>query len=140
MSFIGHLIIAMVIGQLADPAEADCVTCHTKVTPGVVKDWKLSAHGESNVSCDVCHGDAHKSAEDVANVRIPTPETCDECHGEYHGYSYPKCLECHEPMHAASATPHEEVIFDVVLFSAIALAASIAIFLGLALSRRRSEA
>lgn len=90
---------------------------------------KLQDGGHSEGNCSECHGE-HETVT----------KTCDECHGEYHGYSYPKCLECHEPMHAASATPHEEVIFDVVLFSVIALAASIAILLGLALSRRKSEA
>jgi len=60
--------------------EADCVTCHVKVTLGIVSDCNLSAHGESDISCAECHGKEHKSAEDVANVRIPTPETCAECH------------------------------------------------------------
>ena len=80
MSFVAHLIVAVVIGQPTDTEEADCVACHTNVTPGIVEDWKLSTHGESEVSCDICHGDAHKSADDVATVRIPTPETCAECH------------------------------------------------------------
>lgn len=80
MSYNAYLIVLAAIGQPADVTEADCVTCHVKVTPGIVSDWNLSAHGESDISCAECHGEEHKSAEDVAKVRIPTPETCAECH------------------------------------------------------------
>jgi hypothetical protein len=100
----------------------ECLDCHDPIEA-------TFKHNLSEGNCSECHGDH----------QVVT-KTCDECHGEYHGYSYPKCLECHEPMHAASATPEEEVIFDVLLFSIIALVASIAIFIGLALSRRKSEA
>jgi hypothetical protein len=46
----------------------------------------LQEGGHSEGDCSECHGD-HQAVT----------KTCDECHGEYHGYSYPKCLECHEP-------------------------------------------
>ena len=64
------------------PAEDACVTCHLKVTPGIVGDWKLSKHAGNDISCDSCHGDAHTNAADVAKARIPTPETCDDCHSD----------------------------------------------------------
>jgi len=57
-----------------------CVECHKTETPEIVTDWQLSKHSENDVSCDVCHGDGHSSAADVANAKIPTPETCAECH------------------------------------------------------------
>jgi len=60
----------------------ECVDCHTKVTPNIVSDWKLSEHSQYGIDCASCHGDQHKSAEDVAKVQIPTPETCDVCHEE----------------------------------------------------------
>ena len=85
MSILAHLIVAVMVAQTAQNAEAkepDCVGCHSKVTPGIVGDWKLSAHADSDVTCMVCHGDGHKSAEDVANVGIPTPDTCADCHEE----------------------------------------------------------
>ncbi len=82
MSLAMYLIVAMALGQPAEEADPDCVTCHTKVTPGVVMDWRLSPHAESDIMCADCHGEGHKSAEDVAKVRIPTPETCAECHEE----------------------------------------------------------
>jgi len=65
------------------PARAQdsaCVTCHLEVTPKIVSDWRLSQHSEFDVDCSVCHGEEHTSADDVANVKIPTPQTCAECH------------------------------------------------------------
>ncbi len=61
---------------------SDCVTCHEKVTPGIVSDWKLSKHSGEDVSCDTCHGSAHNSREDVEKASLPTPNTCAECHDE----------------------------------------------------------
>jgi len=60
----------------------ECVTCHTTTTPGIVGDWKLSRHSGSDVTCITCHGDGHRTKEDVAKTRIPTPSTCAECHEE----------------------------------------------------------
>ena len=57
-----------------------CVECHKKITPNIVSDWQLSKHSENEVDCSVCHGDEHSSADDVAKVLIPTPETCRDCH------------------------------------------------------------
>ena len=59
-----------------------CVDCHTEVTPSLVEDWRLSLHSEADVTCDVCHGAEHTSAEDVAEVALPTIETCRDCHEE----------------------------------------------------------
>jgi hypothetical protein len=72
------------MGQVENAAanKADCVACHATVTPGIVTDWKLSAHAGAAVTCDACHGDDHQSAEDVAKARIPTPDTCADCHQE----------------------------------------------------------
>jgi len=58
----------------------DCVACHARITPGIVNDWRLSAHEAGGASCEACHGDGHQSADDVAKAKIPTPETCAECH------------------------------------------------------------
>jgi len=64
----------------ATAAGSLCPDCHATVTPSIVSDWKLSKHGQNEVDCSACHGDAHKTATDVANVKIPTPETCEDCH------------------------------------------------------------
>ena len=61
-------------------AEQTCVACHTKVTPGIVSDWRLSRHSFNEVTCSVCHADQHSSAQDVAKAEIPTPDTCQACH------------------------------------------------------------
>jgi len=66
-------------GQQSSSA-TQCIDCHTKVTPNIVSDWKLSRHSQIEVTCVSCHGDQHTSAGDVAKVKIPTPETCATCH------------------------------------------------------------
>jgi hydroxylamine dehydrogenase len=58
----------------------NCVVCHKGVTPSIVSDWQLSKHGQNGIDCFMCHGDEHKSPQDVAKVKIPTPETCAGCH------------------------------------------------------------
>jgi len=59
---------------------AQCVDCHSKVTPNIVSDWKLSKHSAAEITCVACHGDQHTSASDVAKTKIPTPDTCAQCH------------------------------------------------------------
>jgi hypothetical protein len=61
---------------------AQCIECHSKTTPNIVSDWKLSKHSQSDVGCVVCHGSDHTSANDVAKVKIPTPDTCADCHAD----------------------------------------------------------
>ena len=66
--------------QAGAPADSQCVDCHSKITPNIVSDWKLSKHHQAEVTCIACHGDQHTSATDVAKVQIPTPDTCATCH------------------------------------------------------------
>ena len=66
----------------AGSPSAACIECHSKSTPGIVSDWKLSKHSQSDVGCVVCHGGDHSSAADVAKVNMPTPETCGQCHAD----------------------------------------------------------
>ena len=77
-------VVLLLAGFALLPAAAaqDCVECHRKVTPNIVSDWELSKHSKHDIECSSCHGDEHKSRDDVAKVRIPTPETCAECHAE----------------------------------------------------------
>jgi hypothetical protein len=74
--WLGLICVLMAPSVMAQ----DCVTCHRTETPNIVTDWELSKHSSEDVDCSVCHGDGHMSADDVANVLIPTPETCNECH------------------------------------------------------------
>lgn len=64
----------------ASSAQGNCVACHSQTTPNIVTDWKNSKHSEASVGCEVCHGDQHTSAQDVAKVKIPTPDSCAQCH------------------------------------------------------------
>lgn len=63
-------------------AESSCVTCHRDVSPGQVADWESSKHAKVHVSCEVCHGDAHTTADDAASVSFPDESTCAGCHEE----------------------------------------------------------
>jgi len=59
-----------------------CVECHTKVSPGMVADWKASTHSKNDVTCSTCHGDAHSTAEDFLKAKLPNEAVCAECHEE----------------------------------------------------------
>jgi len=76
---LSYLLLVLLLGAPAVFAQK-CIECHKTVTPGIVSDWQFSQHSSNGVSCDVCHGDRHVSAADVAKVEIPTPETCGRCH------------------------------------------------------------
>ena len=77
---IFFLLLCFVFSSFALAQE--CTDCHKKTTPNIVSDWKISKHSQNDVTCSVCHGEDHKSPNDVAKVRIPTPETCADCHEE----------------------------------------------------------
>ncbi len=79
MTYMAPLVLFGAL--LVSPAFAQqCVDCHKTVTPNIVSDWQFSKHSQNAITCDVCHGDQHSSAQDVAKVKIPTPETCATCH------------------------------------------------------------
>ena len=71
LAAIGWLALAAGPAAAADSA---CITCHEKVSPGIVKDWKMSAMNDV-LGCEGCHGDLHKDASDAAKAAMPTPET-----------------------------------------------------------------
>ncbi len=79
---IGLAVCVVAAGTGAAPS---CVDCHRTVTPGAVADWQLSRHAQSEVGCEACHGEGHRSAADVAKVQLPTADTCAQCHAEQHG-------------------------------------------------------
>jgi len=66
-------------GKEALPTNA-CIACHKKISPGQVKDWSVSLHAQNEVTCDVCHGDEHTTAEDWKKARMPDETVCGECH------------------------------------------------------------
>jgi len=75
------MVIFLMLVLVSSGASAQkCVVCHKGVTPNIVSDWQLSKHSQNGIDCSMCHGDEHKSPQDVAKVGIPTPETCAGCH------------------------------------------------------------
>jgi hydroxylamine dehydrogenase len=75
------IVLGLISAFTASTAMADvCVDCHTKLTPHIVKDWQLSKHAKNKIECTECHGDQHKTVNDAAKAKIPTPETCAPCH------------------------------------------------------------
>ncbi|HEY6000282.1 MAG TPA: multiheme c-type cytochrome [bacterium] len=83
MAAIGLLALAAGPAAAADSA---CITCHEKVSPGIVADWKKSAMNDA-MGCEECHGTAHTSEKDATKAALPTPETCKKCHAkQYDGY------------------------------------------------------
>jgi hypothetical protein len=81
LSLIVTLFLATATGVAQKSSAASrCIDCHSKTTPNIVSDWKLSKHSHAEVTCIACHGDQHTSAADVSKVKLPTPETCATCH------------------------------------------------------------
>lgn len=74
------IVILFVAGWISMASSQTCIDCHKKTTPNIVSDWQLSKHSQNDVDCATCHGDAHNDPYDVANAKIPTPETCAQCH------------------------------------------------------------
>jgi hydroxylamine dehydrogenase len=62
-----------------------CLECHSSTTPGIVDQWRSSAHAKSNVDCYSCH---KANANDPAAfdhygqkiAAIVTPNYCLRCH------------------------------------------------------------
>ena len=65
--------------EIKKGGKSACITCHEKVTPGIVKQF-LSGKMGKTMDCSGCHGKEHMSAKDVAKVKLPTPDTCAICH------------------------------------------------------------
>ncbi|MFB0565255.1 MAG: multiheme c-type cytochrome [Candidatus Aminicenantaceae bacterium] len=74
------ILLFLILALASFVSSQECLKCHQKITPRIVSDWKLSLHSQNDISCSVCHGDTHSSNKDVANVKIPTPQTCALCH------------------------------------------------------------
>jgi hydroxylamine dehydrogenase len=73
------LVVFAAAASIAAAAQ-ECVDCHQKITPGIVKEWRLSKHSQNEIACAACHGSGHSKMEDAANAEIPTPDTCNMCH------------------------------------------------------------
>lgn len=77
--------VLFLLPALAEAAESQCIGCHEKITPAIVKDFLSGAMGKSGMDCADCHGSGHKTGEDVANVQLPSEKTCQKCHEKQTG-------------------------------------------------------
>ncbi|MEE9506893.1 MAG: hypothetical protein V3V98_07105 [Thermoplasmata archaeon] len=105
-----------------DVSNDQCQDCHSS------EFWRLQEGGHIGENCTDCH--THHEEITIA---------CDECHGQYHGYSYPKCLECHEPMKGTPGPGESDLSQEAIAFAVIAIVAAIAISSLLIIHMRRKE-
>jgi hypothetical protein len=63
-------------------ASSECIDCHNENSPGQVMDWEASRHSQVGVTCKVCHGNAHKNADDYKKAVLPDEKKCAQCHRE----------------------------------------------------------
>lgn len=68
-----------------EAAQKECITCHTRKSPGIVEQWRASTHSKKNVGCLDCHT-ADESRPDAfmhhgAKITVVvTPKACAQCH------------------------------------------------------------
>ncbi|MEN8132396.1 MAG: multiheme c-type cytochrome [Pseudomonadota bacterium] len=75
------LLLSLPSAPFAKPGSGlSCVNCHKDTQPNLVTDWMGSKHSQRGVTCSVCHGSDHNSADDAQKAKLPTPETCKSCH------------------------------------------------------------
>jgi len=79
VSLVALSVSPVLAAKTTKVKKSECIVCHEKVTPGIVKQFLSGKMGKKQ-DCSTCHGSAHKSASDVANVKLPTPDTCAQCH------------------------------------------------------------
>ena len=49
-----------------------CLFCHSKISPGLVKQWRKSTHSTSDVGCLSCHGGMTQDGADLFDLpRVP---------------------------------------------------------------------
>ena len=71
---------------IAVPASsAQCVECHTQVTPGLVDHWEGSTHAAKGIGCVECHAAQVEDADHFVHwghviATIVTPRDCAQCH------------------------------------------------------------
>lgn len=79
---LGWSIAIICLTAPALAAQEACITCHRTISPGQVADWESSKHSKEEVTCSVCHGEAHQGAKDAKLALLPDERLCAECHEE----------------------------------------------------------
>lgn len=85
--FLGASLAAAAQAKPASPQGQQCLGCHTVSTPGLVEQWKSSAHARSSVDCYSCHepNDNDPATFDHYGLKIAvivTPKYCARCHAK----------------------------------------------------------
>lgn len=74
-------IVSLLLFSLSEAAtKSECINCHKKVTPGVVKQHLEGKMSKKGVDCSTCHGSDHRKMDDARLAKMPTPDTCTGCH------------------------------------------------------------
>ena len=76
--------VGSVSGQVGDD-DRKCIDCHNDVNPGLVDQWRESAHATYGAGCLACHaaqaGDADGWTHEGQLISsMVTPRDCAECH------------------------------------------------------------
>ena len=79
---LGFILTGISLAAPTFAEEESCVTCHEKISPGQVADWRASEHRKQEVSCSDCHGDRHNGAEDYRLADLSDETLCAQCHEE----------------------------------------------------------
>lgn len=80
--FFVMILVCCSFSFRAEAASDKCVSCHQKVSPGRVSDWKTSKHYDEDITCSECHGIKHTKANDARLAVFPDENKCGECHEE----------------------------------------------------------
>ncbi len=81
--FVFHLLpfaICLSPAVVFAAQKSDCVECHRKVTPGIVRQHLQGKMAKAGVDCSACHGSEHKKTDDSKLAKLPTLVTCAGCH------------------------------------------------------------
>ncbi|MEN8264999.1 MAG: multiheme c-type cytochrome [Nitrospirota bacterium] len=81
----------------------DCISCHNRETPNLIRTWKGSAHAGQDISCTVCHGKNYDENHLTGSKRQSVEaHVCAGCHdgpvkehfAGKHGVSFRAGLAC----------------------------------------------
>jgi len=82
MGLVAVGLLGAVPANAAPFTPAQCIACHTDLSPGLVAQYDQGAMSSAGVTCVSCHGDDHEAISD-AEGRVPA-STCAQagCHPE----------------------------------------------------------
>src|SRR3974390_715232 len=71
--------------QVSAKQNETCLQCHSAMNPGLVEEWRASAHAQNNVGCYDCHRAEKNDVDAFENngatiAVIVSPKACGRCH------------------------------------------------------------